>query len=219
MYIGGFKTQSENSDSTSNKLDYLVTQNIADSDSHVGSVLLNYYSSIRYSIRLTEEKLHSDFWFYRRNRIKPKHRIEKILYVGISLGGFFAYYFAKKYSCPAVIINPCYSPTQMLKKYVDEMINPPDFGYFRFTQENLDEYRYFEKRLPAMQHSNPEQIKVVVNNDDEIIPFATRQDIERLRKFVPEGELLQYPTGGHRATNFPAIVEEAIMPLYRKTNK
>ena len=238
VYFGGFRAQSEGSDSTSSKLDYLANQNVVGEEYYVSSVMLDYYTHIRDSVKLTEFDLHYEIDFVFKQIEKNDwlnyddfpivgdgvkyvgRRIDRnILYIGISLGGFFAYYFAKKFSCPAVIINPCYSPAQMLKKYVDEMINPPDFGYFRFTQENLDEYSYFETMLPIIQHSNPEQIKVVVNNDDETIPFATQPDIERLRKYIPEGELIQYPTGGHRATNFPAIVEDVIIPMYQKLQR
>lgn len=43
--------------------------------------------------------------------------------VGTSLGGFWAAEMGFKLNLPSVIINPCYDPTNMLKKYVGPQIN------------------------------------------------------------------------------------------------
>jgi uncharacterized protein len=46
----------------------------------------------------------------------PYH--DDIVFVGTSLGGFWAAEMARKFCTPSVIINPCYDPYSMLRKYV-----------------------------------------------------------------------------------------------------
>ena len=41
----------------------------------------------------------------------------KMLFIGTSLGAWYASYFAKQYQCKALLINPCYDPQNMLKKH------------------------------------------------------------------------------------------------------
>ena len=41
----------------------------------------------------------------------------KMLFVGTSLGAWYASYFAKQYRSKALLINPCYDPQTMLKKH------------------------------------------------------------------------------------------------------
>jgi predicted esterase YcpF (UPF0227 family) len=45
------------------------------------------------------------------------HEPFKMVLVGTSLGAWYASYFANKYKCKAILINPCYDPQNMLKKY------------------------------------------------------------------------------------------------------
>lgn len=43
---------------------------------------------------------------------------DDIVFVGTSLGGFWAAMMARHFGTPSVIINPCYDPHSMLRKYV-----------------------------------------------------------------------------------------------------
>jgi uncharacterized protein len=43
---------------------------------------------------------------------------DDIIFVGTSLGGFWAAEMARHFGLPSVIINPCYDPYSMLRKYV-----------------------------------------------------------------------------------------------------
>jgi len=44
--------------------------------------------------------------------------VDDIVFVGTSLGGFWAAEMGRKFMTPSVIINPCYNPRNMLSKYV-----------------------------------------------------------------------------------------------------
>lgn len=47
----------------------------------------------------------------------PTDRLDEVTFVGTSLGGFWAAQLGKHYACPSVIINPCYDPGSMLRRY------------------------------------------------------------------------------------------------------
>ena len=47
----------------------------------------------------------------------PTDSLNEVTFVGTSLGGFWAAQMGKHYRCPSVIINPCYDPGSMLRKY------------------------------------------------------------------------------------------------------
>jgi predicted esterase YcpF (UPF0227 family) len=47
----------------------------------------------------------------------PSDRSDEVIFVGTSLGGFWAAQMGKHYGCPSVIINPCYDPSSMLRRY------------------------------------------------------------------------------------------------------
>lgn len=49
--------------------------------------------------------------------LDPNNEPFHMVFVGTSLGAWYASYFAKLYGCKAILINPCYDPQNMLKKY------------------------------------------------------------------------------------------------------
>ena len=49
----------------------------------------------------------------------PTDCSDEVTFVGTSLGGFWAAQMGKHYGCPSVIINPCYDPGSMLRRYED----------------------------------------------------------------------------------------------------
>jgi predicted esterase YcpF (UPF0227 family) len=42
---------------------------------------------------------------------------DEVIFVGTSLGGWYASVMAKQYDCKAIVINPCYDPVTSLIKY------------------------------------------------------------------------------------------------------
>jgi len=207
-YFGGFQFPTTDSD-TDRKFEYLKNHKVLSQEGLIFPVNMNYYTNIEMSVQNTGELLR-----YRNRKKRSEANYAETLLVGISLGGFFAYYYAKLFSVPALIINPCYAPTKMLQKHLNHFVGTSEAGYSIFSEQDLEEYAVFEDALPNLTHNFPDTLTIVVNNNDEIIRFDTENDILNLRKIMPEGELIQYPTGGHRATNFPAIVDDVLVPLY-----
>ena len=66
---------------------------------------------------------------------------EDVVFVGTSLGAFWATECAKAFGAPSVIINPCHSPKEMLQKYIDiEHINYLTGQKQTLTQESVNSY-------------------------------------------------------------------------------
>ena len=64
-----------------------------------------------------------------------------IVFVGTSLGGFWAAEMGRKFLVPSVIINPCYDPRNMLDKYVGvESTNYKTGGIDMLTNEAVKTY-------------------------------------------------------------------------------
>lgn len=47
-----------------------------------------------------------------------QYDLTEVVFVGTSLGGFWAANLAQYFGTPSVLINPCYDPTNMLTKYI-----------------------------------------------------------------------------------------------------
>lgn len=58
---------------------------------------------------------------------------DDLVFVGTSLGGFWAAEMARKFATPSVIINPCYNPCETLKFYIGN----PQKNYKTSEMNNL----------------------------------------------------------------------------------
>jgi len=65
-----------------------------------------------------------------------------VVFVGTSLGGFWAAHMGRYFGVPSVIINPCTDPFTMLRKYVGlPQVNYQTGEERTLTQRNVDTYR------------------------------------------------------------------------------
>ena len=89
------------------------------------------------------------------------------LFMGSSLGGFYASYFAEKYNSKAVLINPASNPYRGMKMYLGKNINYSTNEEFYLTKEDLAVLE--EKNVFSI--NNPSNYLVLVETGDEVIPF------------------------------------------------
>jgi predicted esterase YcpF (UPF0227 family) len=84
-------------------------------------------------------------------------RNKNIIFVGTSLGGFWAAEMARAFSTPSVLINPCYDPYRMLRKYV------------------------------CVQHKNyiTNEVKILTNSNVETYPIYSMVGYDRTFKYLP----------------------------------
>jgi hypothetical protein len=98
-----------------------------------------------------------------------------IVFVGTSLGGFWANYIAQKYDIPCVIVNPCFKPSISLKKY----------------GENVDGYAQREVWLE--NNTNGNLISLFVAKNDTVLSAK-----EMLAAYPHTASTTILKDGGHR---------------------
>ena len=124
-----------------------------------------------------------------------------VIFVGTSLGGFWANYFAQKWDAPCVIVNPATQPSASLAKYIDAPVNKYYVGQItEVTPEILDGYAKREEWLK--ENTNGALISLFLAADDDIIPYTDT------KAAIPHAALVAaMPTGGHRfETHWPLVV-------------
>ena len=144
----------------------------------------------------TYDTLHPDIAFRQLDEIVsaglPRHPI----LIGSSLGGFWAYQFARKYSLKCVLLNPCMQPEITLR---------PDIGLVEnmYTGEKgmMDEgdlLNYDQYRLDGEA-----QCVVLHEKGDELIPYQ-----ESVANFEGKAKLVLIEGGSHAFEHLQAAIEE-----------
>lgn len=123
----------------------------------------------------------------------------KLLFIGTSLGGFWANYAAQKYNASCVIINPACNPSDSLSKF--EAV----------TDEMLAGYVHRECWL--LKNTKPELINLFLAANDEVLNYN-----QALEHFANARSIIVTPDGGHRYNERWSGVVEFIEGLYDRIN-
>lgn len=115
--------------------------------------------------------------------LKPVFPDQDIIFVGTSLGGFFANYFSNIFKFPTILINPCLDPHIRLEKYN--------------KNGSVVDCKSFEKYVSDDTHF--EKV-VVLGVQDEIIHYDTF-----LSKFVAYKSVFIKNEMKHRVSNIDEI--------------
>lgn len=148
-----------------------------------------------------------DFFSERANAPEGAQiRSERFIFVGTSLGGFYANYFGQKYKCPVVIVNPSTNPSIKLRARLGLNRNFQTNEEFMVTLAHLDELtkmREFVKR-----NYNASLVNVFTAKDDEVIPYESVLEGYPFNAFECVTE-----TGGHRFTDHWDLVINRLKAL------
>ena len=128
------------------------------------------------------------------------------IFVGTSLGAYWAYYFAAKYNGHYVIANPSLFPAESLKKYLNDTGKYKNFAglEFDFTEnmlKNYNDYLNFDNDVIPF----PKSGHVLMNLGDEIIADSFPV-VENLLK--DHAEIVYLKGGNHRFENTDALIEK-----------
>lgn len=125
------------------------------------------------------------------NNIVRKNKDYPLIFVGTSLGGFWANYFSTKWDAPCILVNPATRPSISLRKYLGRSIGKYTGKELNVTEEDLLEYAKREEYLKANPNDN--NISMFIANDDSVI------SPEETLKNLPNSSYLNVKdTGGHR---------------------
>ena len=105
------------------------------------------------------------------------------VFVGSSLGGFYATWLAEKHAARAVLINPAITPHAGLRDYLGTQQNIYTGERYELTQEHLRDWE--QLHVPAI---TPSHYLLLVETGDEILDY--REAVKRYagaRQVVVEG--------------------------------
>lgn len=120
----------------------------------------------------------------------------KPLLIGSSLGGFWAYQFAKKYGLKCLLLNPCMTPEASLRPAVGPVQNFYSGERGVLTVEDLLKYENYRFEGTA-------QCTVLHEKGDELIPYH-----ESVTNFEGKTRLVLVEGGNHRFMRMDVVFAE-----------
>lgn len=124
---------------------------------------------------------------------------DKIFLFGSSLGGFYATYFAEKYQCKTILINPAVAAPTLLTHYLGHQENPYTKNCYILTDAHIDDLKQIA--LPAPQ--TPDRYWLFLQMEDDVL------DARQASQFFYSCRCLIEARGNHHFHNFhhylPAI--------------
>lgn len=130
-----------------------------------------------------------------RNIIKEQFALNgfgtRIVFVGTSLGAFYAGFCATKFDCPAVIVNPSVQPNITLLPKLGRNVNHVTKEEFYLTLVHLETLR--EMREYFTENYQGSLYHLFAAKDDEVIPYE-----EMLAWYKYTASTTVTETGKHR---------------------
>lgn len=127
--------------------------------------------------------------------------LEDAVFVGTSLGGFWAATVAKFFGRPSVIINPCHNPSVMLQKYVGKVIT----NYYTSATDVLASEAvktYAGHQLFGLDESFEILPLVLLDMGDEVI------DSWETRETLAGFPMVHFAEGNHRFAHMQDSLDE-----------
>ena len=90
----------------------------------------------------------------------------QLTFVGSSLGGFYATYFAERLNCRAVLINPAVAPYIGLEAYLGPQRNLHTGAPYELTRAHLDGWRALQ-----VARIDPERYLLLLETGDEVLDW------------------------------------------------
>jgi predicted esterase YcpF (UPF0227 family) len=113
-------------------------------------------------------------------------------FVGSSLGGFYATYFAEKHSLKAVLINPAIDPHIGLRAYLGPQTNLHTGEPYELTEAHLREWeKLYVRRV------TPRRYLLIVETGDEVLDYR-----KALERYAGAAQLV-IRGGDHSLQSFP----------------
>ncbi|MGB1263227.1 MAG: YqiA/YcfP family alpha/beta fold hydrolase [Cognaticolwellia sp.] len=113
------------------------------------------------------------------------------LFIGSSLGGYFATYLAEKYHTLAALINPAVRPYQLLSDYLGEQINPYTQECYQIKAQHIDDLKALEQK-----NISKNNYLVMVQTGDEVL------DYQQAAKKYQQCQLIVQQGGDHSFVNY-----------------
>ena len=101
------------------------------------------------------------------NKLIEESNSNEMVFMGSSLGGFFATHYAECFKSKAVVINPAIKPSDGLKMYLGDNENYANGNKFELTKDDIDAI----KALEVDFIKNPKNYLLLCESDDEVLNY------------------------------------------------
>lgn len=145
----------------------------------------------------TYDTLHPDIGFRQLDEIVRKALPQIPILIGSSLGGFWAYQFAKRYRLKCVLLNPCMNPEVTLRPDIGLVTNM--YTGEQGVMEVSDLLKYENYRL----YGEPAECVVLHEKGDELIPYQ-----ESIENFEKKAKLVLIEGGSHSFEQLDVAMQE-----------
>ena len=138
------------------------------SDSNKAKILSSYISKISPNTKLIIPDLDNNFKrAISQIELLIKNSNASISFVGSSLGGYFAAYFADIYNAKAILVNPAIPPLRGFDDYLGENKNYSTGEKFNIKKEDIK----FLRGLSKKEYINKENTLILMESGDEVLPY------------------------------------------------
>ncbi len=127
-------------------------------------------------------------------------------FIGSSLGGYLATYFAEKYGCKAVLINPAVKPYELLEEYLGEQTNPYTKEIYHVNEDFIDDLKVLEQN----QLQDKDSYFVMVQTGDEVLDY--RQAVVKYQNH----HLLIQQGGDHSFIDYDKMLPQITAFFFRE---
>ena len=122
----------------------------------------------------------------------------KVLVMGTSLGGFISEYLGRKFSIPAILINPAINPEKSLQSYIQvPAVKLENFATGLEYDWNIEHCKVFDAFTNLNKSSSTNAPRVVMlDMADEIIDAHITAKL-----YADNSQVIQFEGGNHRFTH------------------
>ena len=138
------------------------------SNSNKAKILSSYISKISSNSKLMIPNLDNNFKkAISQIELLIKNSDQPISFIGSSLGGYFAAYFASIENAKAILINPAIPPLKGFDEYLGENKNYSTGQKFLIEEEDIK----FLRQLLTKKYLNKENTLVLMESGDDVLEY------------------------------------------------
>jgi uncharacterized protein len=129
-------------------------------------------------------------------------KTEKLIFVGTSLGGFYAHLFGQMMDCPCVIVNPSTRPSMTMAARLGSNTNLATGEQFDVTEDHLATFGQMEEYIESS--SNGALVSLFLAADDAVLDHKLALEDVPYHKTI-----VITPDGGHRyEAHWDKVIDE-----------
>ena len=122
-----------------------------------------------------------------------------IVFVGTSLGGFWAHKLSVRFNATCVLVNPSIHPCVSLQKYIGDNVNYSTSEIKTLTKSNCDSYKKYE-----------EDVNLFIPRSRTVVVLGMKDDVldpsETEAFFKDAAEIIKIEDMGHRVENIELLI-------------